>query len=188
MKINIGLYENGQAGDLEVTKRGFRLTGAIWTMIYTRLFGGNYEPTDPQYPSGQQRFDYWANTLFLKNKPEMQFNSGLPKLLANIPLISGNLSRIERMARNDLRYIADIVNIKVEARILRKDTLGLNITVFDPVSKQNKTAEFIINETNEEEIIPAPIIVPLEDGGGVLFEDGSDAQFEDTSFSQFENQ
>jgi phage gp46-like protein len=189
MKINYSYWESNSGGRLNYTKNGIVLTGSIWTMFYTRLFGGNDQSTDENIQEGEERFDYWGNSIGrLKNRKELQFNSRLPALLKRIALISGNLTQIERTATEDLRFIQDIINIEVEASIPKRNTLKLLIKAQDAKNKQNLQAQFIIDETNTEEIIQAPVEVPTQSDGGVLFLDSTPANFLDNTPANFLDQ
>lgn len=160
-KKNISLFETNQCGDYEFIGNDIQVTGSIWTMVYVALFGGNrYGHSQDTVIDGELNYDYWANKLFYPNNPDQQVNSRLEKLLSSIALVSGNLTRIERVALEDLQYLSYIGKITVDASIIDNDSLKLNI-LFLEGTEVIADAEIIWSQTKDESVIISPPDIEL---------------------------
>lgn len=129
-KKNISLYDTNTAGDVEFIGNDIQISGSFWTMVYVALFGGNPDGnTQDKKLEGEINTDYWANNLLYPNNLDKQINSRLEKLLKTISLSSNNLTKIERVAKDDLKYLEYLGTIEVEASILDTDKLKLYIYI-----------------------------------------------------------
>ena len=59
------IYETGDGGDVVLKGNDFELTESLFNMPYLAWFGGNpgFSTTGNELEN-EQRFDYWANSLF----------------------------------------------------------------------------------------------------------------------------
>lgn len=148
---NISLYENGSGGDFEFVGNDIQMTGALWTMVYIALFGGNPNNSTKQTKVGEFNKDYWANNLLYPNNTEKQVNSEFENTIRNNALSSANLTLFERVAIEDLKSIDYVGKFYVNCYIESEDRLR---TIINVVKQDGSTenAEIIWNATVIESI------------------------------------
>ncbi len=78
-----------------------QLTGGFETDFLMSLFGGNEQDDG----SANNKNNWWANLM--ENDPAFQFRSRTQNLLISLPLVSGNLRKIEDAAKIDLKPYVD---------------------------------------------------------------------------------
>ena len=76
MAKDLLLYENGNGGELLINNLDVALVDTLFQQVYICLFGGNIEAnTKGNEKKGEQREDWWGNSLMFNNNSEKQFNS-----------------------------------------------------------------------------------------------------------------
>ena len=97
------LFQTADGGNITINVgEDVTLTGGFETDFFFSLFGGN-EDDDV---SVSTKKSWWANLL--EDDPSFQFRSRTQNLLISLPLVSGNLRKIEDAVKRDLQSYIDI--------------------------------------------------------------------------------
>ena len=156
--LDLLLYETGNGGDLSVSSGGLSTTETLFTSIYLGLFGGNVEQsTTGEEEEGEQRFDYWANSLFYPDDEANQFNSQTERVLNEVVLNTSGRERIKTAVNNDLSFLNDVVEYMVEVFILSSNRVGIQISFTKLENSSNSVLELVwdnsLNQLIENKII-----------------------------------
>lgn len=147
---DIQLFENGSGGEMLIDNQDLSMTETLFQTIYLALFGGNVEAnTTGNEASGDERFDWWGNSLIFKNKRSKQFNSNTERALNNTALNSRGRSLIETAVLSDLRFLNGIADVSVDVSILSTDKARISIFL----NKSNEQIEFIWSNARNQVII-----------------------------------
>ena len=150
MIADIGIYENGSGGDLNLKNEDIEAISGLTNQAYLALFGGNKEQnTTENLDELEQRKDWWGNFYL---KAESQFNSNFQRALRTIALNSGGLIKLEDAAKEDLKYLQEYANVTVTSRIIGVDKYELSVFLEEPENKQSKV-KFVWDGQKEEVII-----------------------------------
>jgi len=158
MTKDILLYENGSGGEMKVMNNDLVLSETLYNQIYLALFGGNVEAsTKGNELTNEERFDYWANQLFHRQRKGRQFNSITEKTLFNIVLNSSGRNEILRAIQKDLSFLNSIVDNEITVSIISKNRVEISIIMRKLSNLEDKTLQIIwdnsINEVIIKEII-----------------------------------
>lgn len=147
------LYESGSGGELYLLNNDLVLSETFFQSIYVSLFGGNVKASTlgNEIP-GQERFDYWANSLFFKNQKSKQFNSLTEKILNEVTINSNGRLRIKSAVEQDLNYLKKIVNFTVNVLILDINKIKIEILVSSASNQSEKAFQFIWDNAKQEVI------------------------------------
>lgn len=146
--MDLKLKETGSGGDLYFEGGDIRLTSEIYNQPYLGRFGGNKQAsTSDQVLEGEERFDYWANGLFLGTVENEQFNSKFEKSLNEIELSSSGRIKLERVASADLDYLAGFAEHETSLTIESVDRVKL---VDNVVKHDNKKFSYIWDNAKDE--------------------------------------
>ena len=121
------LKQTPDDGEITVQDGFVFMDGGILTMAYLCLFGGNEEDDG----NSQNALQYWGNRD--ETNKSRQYRSELQYLSTKIPLVSGNLPRINDAAKRDLQVFLDdgiATELSVESSIPALNTLQLDINLF----------------------------------------------------------
>lgn len=152
--IDIGLHETGAGGDFAIVNNDLLLSEALYQQFYIALFGGNIEAnTRSEYMESEERFDYWGNSLFWKEKPTKQFNSETERTINNVVLNSSGRLSILRAVTNDLQYLQSVVNFTVSVSILSTNKVEIAIDFTGKSNQQNKVLQMVYDNAKRELII-----------------------------------
>ena len=155
---DIHIYENGNGGELAVLSGDIVLAESLYQTIYIALFGGNVEAsTIGNEIDSEERFDYWANTLIFKDKISKQFNSKTEKTLSEVTINTSGRLKIESAVEEDLLFLKNIVNLKVNIVILSADKIEINLLLESIPNQSNKQFQFIWDNAKKEIIIDKTI-------------------------------
>ena len=92
------LFQSNDGGNITIeTNDDVKLTGGFETDFFMSLFGGNQDDDG----SVNNKNNWWANLM--EDDPAFQFRSRTQNLLINLPLVSGNLRKIEDAVKIDLK-------------------------------------------------------------------------------------
>jgi hypothetical protein len=125
--MDLKIIETGSGGDLVFEDGDISLTSEVFNQPYLSHFGGNKEALTSDYTIGEERKDYWANTLILQDNE--RFDSEFEKMLNSTELSSSGRLKLEQAAKNDLIYLdgfsdkTSSVNITGSDKILLTETL-----------------------------------------------------------------
>ena len=161
--IDLLLYETGNGGDLVLKNTDLEQSESIYNSIYLALFGGNTEAiTRADQPEGTQRYDYWANGLFWRETPEIQFNSQTERLLNESPITSASRLVIEEIVKADLAFLNEFGEVQVTTTIPGLNKLEVTVTILEPSIQENKIFRFIWDATKKELITETPGGTPFD--------------------------
>lgn len=97
------LFQTPDGGNITIELNGdVKLTGGFETEFFMSLFGGNQDDDG----SANSKKSWWAN--FMEDDPAFQFRSRTQNLLISLPLVSGNLRKIEDAVKIDLKSYLDL--------------------------------------------------------------------------------
>lgn len=123
---DIRLFQTGDGGNITmVSNSDVTLTGGFETDFYMSLFGGN-EDDDGSDASTKSA---WMNLL--EDDPAFHFRSRTQYLLISLPLVSGNLRKIEDAVKIDLKPYVDsgaITELAVAVSITGPRKVKIRIT------------------------------------------------------------
>ncbi len=158
MSKDLLLFENGSGGDILVSNNDMTLVETLFQQVYISLFGGNIEAnTTGSEIEGQQRDDWWANTLLFSDTPEKQFNSNTERTLDNVTLNTSGRIDIKRAVESDLNSLSDIADITVNVVILAHDKVQISVLLQKPDGEEDKILQFIWDNARQEVIIDRTI-------------------------------
>ena len=82
---DLHLFESGSGGDFEIINNDLSLSETIFQSIYISLFGGNIETsTLGNEVAGQERYDYWGNSLLFSETVDHFASLTFPSKSINI--------------------------------------------------------------------------------------------------------
>lgn len=135
------LFNTPDHGDIEVIDGVVTMSGGLETAAYLALFGGNIDDNGTDSTKSKQ---WWGNLS--ETEPEKTYRSETQALLKSLPVISGNLRRIETTVVRDLEFFIKIgaassVNCVATIPGLNKIKIAVTITI----EGVETTFEFIEN-------------------------------------------
>jgi len=148
------LFQTADGGNIIIENNNdVQLTGGFETDFFHSLFGGNEDDNG----SVNNKNNWWANLM--EDDPAFQFRSRTQNLLISLPLVSGNLRKIEDAVKNDLKSYVDsgaITELNVSVSITGPRRVKIIITALADGNEINITflanwqqmkKEFKINAT-----------------------------------------
>jgi len=151
--MDIALKSTGNGGDFILSGNDIESTSSLYNQVYLALFGGNVEDsTKRNYAAGEERLDYWANSLLYENKPIEQFNSSTERELKNVSLTSAGIIRIEQAVKVDLSFISELGNYEVEVSFLENNQLSIEVKLLEPSGEKSQALNFIWDASRNEVI------------------------------------
>ena len=152
------IYESGNGGELAVLNDDLVLTESLYQSIYIALFGGNVEAsTLGNEIISEERFDFWGNSLFFKDRPSKQFNSETERTLEKVAINSSGRLKIKSSVEEDLIFLKKIVNFKVNIVILSTNRIEINLVLESISNQSDKKLQFIWDNAKKEVIIDKTI-------------------------------
>lgn len=178
---DVKLFQTNNEGDVSVVAGIIEMSGGLETAAYLSLFGGN-EDDDGRADNSA---NWWGNLDEIDTA--RQYRSELQHLIESLPLITGNLRRIEAAAIRDLAWFLEtkVANkVEVVATIPALNTVKLDVAI-EAVGEESRF-EFVENwKATPITIESVPVVVSLdntfrllEDGGARLLEDGGNLELE----------
>ncbi len=151
---DISLFESGSGGDFAILNDDLLMGESLYQQIYLALFGGNIEAsTKGSYLAGEERFDYWGNSLIWKDAQTKQFNSDTERAIQNNALNSSGRLAIIQAANKDLNYLNNVINFKVDVSILSVNRLGIIVSFGAKTNQQDKVLQMVYDNAKQEVII-----------------------------------
>jgi hypothetical protein len=115
---DVKVFQTGDGGNITIENNSdVELTGGFETDFFFSLFGGNAD--DDGSPGSTK--SWWANLT--EDDPAFQFRSRTQNLLTSLPLVSGNLRKIEDAVKFDLQSYLDLGAV---------DTIETTVTITGP--------------------------------------------------------
>lgn len=154
MSKDILIYENGSGGELKILSGDIALVESLYTQVYLAFFGGNIEEnTKGNEIKGQERMDYWANSLLYPGKPKKQFNSNLERALSNTVYNASGRIDLENAAKKDLEVLSGVVNTSVSVSIVSYNRVQISVKLTGLNNNEESELQFIWNNAKGEIII-----------------------------------
>jgi len=155
---DILLYESGSGGEMSIASNDLVLGENLYQQVYLALFGGNVEAnTKPDILLNEERFDWWGNALFFKDKPTRQFNSNTERTLLEVVLNSSGRLRIIQAVNDDLVYLSDLLNSSVDVEFFNTNKIRI-IVMFSPKTNQEDKVLQLVYDNAKNELIIEKII------------------------------
>lgn len=154
MSKDILLFESGDGGEMEVANNDITLTETLFQQVYLRLFGGNLEAsTTGTEIEGQEREDWWGNSLLFEDEKEKQFNSTTEQILDRVALNTSGRIDIIRAVEFDLKGLEGIADVSVDVVILSESRIKISVLLQKPGKIEDKFFQFIWDNARKEVII-----------------------------------
>lgn len=155
---DINIFESGDGGELIILNDDLLTGEALFNQVYLALFGGNYEQkTKINYIYGEERFDWWGNSLIFNQEPKKQFNSVTEKKLNEIVLnANGRLILIQTIT-DDLLFLSDLLNYKVDVLFFEINKIKIIVNFTSKLNQENRVLILIYNNAKNELIIEKTI-------------------------------
>lgn len=158
--MDLRLVEIGDGGDFVVKGKDLEIIFGFQNMPYLGLFGGNIEADTGIVNSGEQRFDWWGNSLLLSNQPTIQFNSKTERLLNNVSVTSAGRLEVEQTVIEDLKFLEEFATVDVEVLIISTDRISIEIRIQEPSNLESNEFIFIWDATKQELSAPPSVTPP----------------------------
>lgn len=123
---DVKLFQTLDDGDMTIESGVVEMNGGLGTAAYLSLFGGNED--DNATPGND--LTWWGNLIELDRS--RHYTSETQHLMQSLPLITGNLSRIQDAAKRDLNWFLTekiASSVEVEARIPDVNTVTLDVRI-----------------------------------------------------------
>lgn len=135
------LFQTADGGNITIeTNQDVQLTGGFETDFFLSLFGGN-EDDDVSVSSKKS---WWANLL--EDDPAFQFRSRTQNLLISLPLVSGNLRKIEDAVKRDLQSYIDIGAVEtIDTEVSITGPRRVKIVITIQANGESITITFLAN-------------------------------------------
>lgn len=147
---DLKLIETLNGGDIVLEGDDLVVINGFQNMPYIGIFGGNIEESTKEFNPGEQRFDFWGNSLLMFNQPEIQYNSDTERLLNEIALNSSGRLLIEQTIKKDLEFMTAFAEIEVNVTIVSTDRADINIRIQEPGNIESTEFDFIWDSTKLE--------------------------------------
>ena len=147
---DLRLVETQDGGDLVFNGIDLEEIDGFQNMPYLDLFGGNIEANTGPIISGSQNFDWWGNTLFLEQRPDLQYNSDTERLLDDVALTSSGRLLIEQTVKTDLSNFNAFGPFTVSVSIISTDRIEIKIQIQEPTNLESNEIVFIWDATQIE--------------------------------------
>ena len=141
MVKDILITEEGSGGEFSIVNSDLELTNSLRNQVYLAFFGGNIKDD-----VGEQNNDYWLNDFL---EEENRYISTFERTILEVPLTSSGLQKIKSAADQDLKYLKQYAEIKIDISIESKDLLYLYIEIKAPNNVSEKV-RLIWNNTKKE--------------------------------------
>ena len=151
MAKDILLYETGNGGDMSITNNDLAMVETLLQQVYICLFGGNIEAdTRGDEIESEIRFDWWANSLHLKDKKGNQFNSETERTLNTTAINSSGRIKIIRAVESDLKGLKNIAKFSVDVQLNTTNKLTIFVKLTAPENQQDKTLQILWDNAKKE--------------------------------------
>lgn len=117
------LFQTNDDGDINIVNGTVETTAGLETAVYLSLFGGNEDDNG----IGDNLDQWWGN---IDVSALNRYRSQTQNILKSIPLISGNLTRIQDAINNDLAWLIETgIASAIIAELFIEDVNRLKITI-----------------------------------------------------------
>lgn len=147
---DLRLIETGNGGDFVLNGADLEVINGIQNMPYIGMFGGNVEQSTQQFNEGEQRFDYWGNSLFMDQNSSVQYNSELERVLQQVALNSSGRTLIKQAVEKDVAFMKEFATVAVEVFITSVDRVEILIQIQEPDNLESNQFIYIWDSTEQE--------------------------------------
>ena len=145
---DVSIQSTGDGFDYVLTENTVEISAGLYNTIILSLFGGNVEQsTQDEYADGENRFDYFANSLLFDDDEQIQFNSETERALLNNALTSAGRVAIEAAVRADLEKLELLGEFESSVSIVSNNRIAIFVKVTEPTGTQNQQFSFIWDQT-----------------------------------------
>lgn len=155
---DIKIIETGSGGDLVLVGNDIEMVSGVQNMPYLGLFGGNERQSTKTFKEGEEKFDFWANDLFLSQNKKAQFNSSLERILKKLALNSSSRILIEDSIKNDLEFMKEFSVVEVDTLIRSTDRIEIKIKIKQSGDIGFNFFNFIWDVTEAKVVAAVPIV------------------------------
>lgn len=148
--MDLRIVETFDGGDAVLKGNDLEIVSGFQNMPYIGLFGGNIEESTRTYNEGEQRFDFWGNTLFHDQDSKIQFNSDTERILAQVALSSSGRLLIEQAVKRDLSFMGDFSSVTSSVSIIDNNRIKIHIIIQEPENVQSNEFTYIWDSTEQE--------------------------------------
>lgn len=151
---DINLHESGNGGEMSIVANDLLIGETLFQQVYLALFGGNIEAvTRGDEVIGQERFDYWANSLFFADNQTRQWNSETEKFITNMPFTTSNRLKLIEYAKIDLSYLNTLVNYSVDVAFESSNRVVIIVNFTEKGSQEDRVLQLVYDNAKNEVII-----------------------------------
>lgn len=151
---DINLHESGSGGEMAIISNDLLIGETLYQQVYLALFGGNIEAsTRGDEPFGNERFDWWGNSLFFAENPNKQFNSETEKTITNLVLNSSGRLRLLQAVNSDLEYLNELLDYEVEVFFNDYNRVKIEVKFKPKGTQENKVLQLVYDNAKNELII-----------------------------------
>jgi len=151
---DINLHESGNGGEMDIVSNDLLLGESLFQQVYLALFGGNVEAvTRGDELITEERFDYWANSLFFAETPSKQFNSITEKTINSVALNSQGRLSIINAVNEDLSYLTELLNYSIDVEIFEVNKIRIIINFTPKDNQQSRVLQLVYDNAKNELII-----------------------------------
>lgn len=149
---DLKLVESGNGGDFVlIAGRGdLEVIYGVQNLPYLGMFGGNKEQSTQIINEGEQRFDYWANELFMNNNSAIQYNSELERVLTEVALTSSGLTLIKQAVETDVSFMKEFSTVSVDVTLTNVDRVQIVIQIKEPDNLESNQFIYVWDSTKKE--------------------------------------
>jgi phage gp46-like protein len=150
---DITLFESGSGGDFSLLNKDIGLSERIYYKVYLSLFGGNTEAsTKGDEIQGEERKDWWGNSLFFPGDLSKQFNSETEKILKNVALNSSGRISILEAVKVDLKLFNNISQNDINVVLLNSNSVSIEVKISEPINNSSSILKMVWNNAKNEVI------------------------------------
>ncbi len=173
---DVRLYHTLNDGDVVIENGVIEMNGGLETAAYLSLFGGNED--DNGRPDNSAT--WWGNRIELDLSKH--YVSELQHLTQTLPLITGNLKRIEDAALRDLQwFVTERIASSVSVEVSIPDVNQVDITVKIQAEGREFTFQFTENWKLDVSLqLPAAILKNIGEDIVYLLSEGGDFVLQET--------
>lgn len=155
---DINLHESGNGGEMAIVSNDLLIGESLFQQVYLALFGGNIEAvTRGDELISEERFDYWANSLFFSETPGKQFNSITEKTINLVALNSQGRLSIINSINEDLSYLTELLNYSIDVQIFEVNKIRIIINFTPKNNQQIRVLQLVYDNAKNELIIEKTI-------------------------------
>lgn len=150
---DLTIFESGTGAEISLLSGDISFSERIYYKVYISLFGGNTEAsTKGNENEGEEREDWWGNSLFFPQEPAKQYNSETEKTLRSVALNSAGRLKILEAAKSDLKLFKNISQTDINVVILSSDSVAIEVKIQEPSNNSSVLIKMVWDNAKNEVI------------------------------------